>query len=287
MKSLISQAQNRSIPRGLLRHSQKAISLYCRCKFWLQPRLGINYRFNPWISVQQMLLHDTCRLVVIFSISCFVSIDLATPGLVVWKCVNPIARVRYWATGNWYQFTLWCATLKACQCCAGLVGLRESAAWSSHRNLLQLNFTEFSSAWKFWGKRSSNHRRFLFVRYNFKLNSLWVNWRAEHVFESTTNQETFDQCLQRLDAEIFLSSRISSVQYASLAPEGKFWPIFVCVHEWRYWKKFRSRDAPAYLYLAQRIPYVREVMWACKLSEVEVSIHKQKSRSIWVIQLRR
>lgn len=128
---------------------------------------------------------------------------------------------------------------------------------------------------------------FLFVRYNFKLNSLWVNWRAEHVFESTTNQETFDQCLQRLDAAIFLSSRILSVQYASLAPEGKFWPIFVCVHEWRYWKKFRSRDAPAYLYLAQRTPYVREVMWACKLSEVEVSIHKQKSRSIWVIQLRR
>lgn len=42
------------------------------------------------------------------------------------------------------------------------------------------------------------------------------------MFESTTNQETFDQCLQRLDAEIFLSSRISSVQYASLAPEGKF-----------------------------------------------------------------
>ena len=237
-----------------------------------------------------MLLHDTCRLVVIFSISCFVSIDLATPGLVVWKCVNPIARVRpARILGNWKLISIYFVVCDpqslSVLCRPGRIA--GSAAWSSHINLLQLNFTEFSSAWKFWGKRSSNHRRFLFVRYNFKLNSLWVNWRAEHVFESTTNQETFDRCLQRLDAAIFLSSRIPSVQYASLAPEGKFWPIFVCVHEWRYWKKFRSRDTPAYLYLAQRTPYVREVMWACKLSEVEVSIHKQKSKSIWVIQLRR
>ena len=40
------------------------------------------------------------------------------------------------------------------------------------------------------------------------------------MFESTTNQETFDQCLQRLDAAIFLSSRIPSVQFSFVFMNG-------------------------------------------------------------------